>query len=321
MFSRPRIVISKCLTFDKCRYNGEVISDTFIDKIKPNVDFIPVCPEVEIGLGTPREPIRIVEIDGKNTLFQPATEKIYTDEMVSFTDNYLKSLTDIDGFILKNRSPSCGPGDVKIFKGFEKSAMAIRGSGFFAGEVIKRFPTAAIEDEGRLKNHQIREHYLTKLYTITRYRLIRSSMEMRDLIDFHSRHKLLLLAYNQSQYRICGRIVANHDKLKPEQVFVQYEQGLVNVFKKMPRYTSIINTLQHAFGWISDGLSSREKSFFLNSIEEYRDERIPLSAILQLFHSAAIRFNNTYLVNQVFLSPYPRELMDITDSGKGRRES
>jgi uncharacterized protein YbgA (DUF1722 family)/uncharacterized protein YbbK (DUF523 family) len=318
MFPKPRIVISKCLTFSKCRYNGESIPDVFIDKIKPYVNFVPVCPEVEIGLGIPREPIRIVEIEGKNTLFQPATDKFYTEEMNSFTNRYLNSLKDIDGFILKNRSPSCGPGDVKIYMGLEKSAMAIRGNGFFAGEVIDRFLNAAIEDEGRLKNHQIREHFLIKLYTITRYRQIRSSHKMKDLVDFHSCHKLLLLAYNQSQFRICGRIVANPDKLKPELVFTQYEQGLTHIFQKAPRYTSIINTLQHAFGWISDGLSRREKSFFLNTIEEYRDERIPLSAILQLIYSAAIRFNNTYLMNQVFLNPYPRDLMDITDSGKGR---
>jgi uncharacterized protein YbgA (DUF1722 family) len=139
-----------------------------------------------------------------------------------------------------------------------------------------------------------------------------------DLVDFHSRHKLLLLAYNQSQYRICGRIVANLDKIKANQVFADYQQGLVHIFQKMSRYTSIINTLQHAFGWISEGLSKKEKSFFLKTIEEYRDERIPLNAVLQLIYSSAIRFSNTYLLNQVFLNPYPRELMDITDSGKGR---
>jgi uncharacterized protein YbgA (DUF1722 family) len=196
--------------------------------------------------------------------------------------------------------------------------MAIRGSGFFAGEVLNRFPYAAIEDEGRLKNYNIREHFLIKLYTFTRFRLIRSSYKMKDIVDFHSRHKLLLLAYNQSHFRKCGRTVANLNKQNPEQLFEQYVQGLAHIFNKMPRYTSIINTLQHAFGWISDGLSKNEKTFFLNAIEEYRDERIPLSAILQLIHSAAIRFNNTYLLNQVFLNPYPRVLMDITDSGKGR---
>lgn len=318
MFPKPRVVISKCLTFDKCRYNGEMIPDRFIDKIKPHVEFIPICPEVEIGLGTPREPIRIVNIGGEDTLFQPSTKKFYTKEMTSFSETYLNSLKNIDGFILKNRSPSCGPADVKIYQGLNKSAMTSRGSGFFGGAVKEKFPMAAIEDEGRLKNYQIREHFNTKLFTLARFRLIRSNNKMVDLVDFHSQHKLLLLAYNQTHYRKCGRIVANHQKLKSDQVFYEYEKELAHILKKIPRFTAIINTLQHAFGWISDGLSADEKSYFLNTIEEYRDERIPLSAIQRLIHASAIRFNNTYLRNQVFFNPYPAELIEITDSGKGR---
>jgi uncharacterized protein YbgA (DUF1722 family)/uncharacterized protein YbbK (DUF523 family) len=318
MHPKPRVVISKCLTFDKCRYNGEVIPDKFVDKIKPFVEFVQVCPEVEIGLGIPREPIRIVHLNGKNTLYQPATGKFFTDEMVSFTTNYLNSLKDIDGFILKNRSPSCGPGDVKIFQGLDKSAMPGKGPGFFGGAVKEKFPMSAIEDEGRLKNFQIREHFITKLFTLTRFRLIRSKMSMGDLVEFHSQHKLLLLAYNQSHYRNCGRIVANHQRLSINQVFDAYETELAHILRKLPRFTGIINTLQHAFGWISDGLSSEEKVYFLNSIEEYRDERIPLSAVVRLINGAAIRFNNRYLQNQIFLNPYPSELIEITDSGKGR---
>jgi uncharacterized protein YbgA (DUF1722 family) len=141
---------------------------------------------------------------------------------------------------------------------------------------------------------------------------------MKDLVEFHSKHKLLLLAYNQSHYRICGRIVANHEKLEIKHVLKKYEVELGHIFSKLPRFTAIINTLQHAFGWISGGLSSDEKKYFLNSIEEYRDERIPLSAVIRIINAAAIRFNNSYLQDQVFLSPYPLELIEITDSGKGR---
>ena len=318
MFPKPKVVISKCLTFDKCRYNGAVIPDRFVDNLKPHVEFITICPEVEIGLGTPREPIRIVQIDGKNTLYQPATEKFFTEEMITFTDRFLKSLEDVDGFILKNRSPSCGPADVKIYQGLNKSAMTSRGAGFFGGAVKEKFPMTAIEDEGRLKNFQIREHFMIKLFTLTRFRQIKSQRRMKDLVEFHSQHKLLLLAHNQLHYRNCGRIVANHEKLKPDQVFNNYEAELAQILRKIPRFTAIINTLQHAFGWISDGLSAEEKKFFLNSIEEYRDERIPLSAVVRLIHSSAIRFNNSYLQSQVFLNPYPTELVEITDSGKGR---
>jgi len=318
MHPKPRVIISKCLGFDHCRYNGEIIPDGFIDKLRPHVEFITVCPEVEIGLGTPRAPIRIVEKNGAQVLYQPETGKYFTDQMRTFSKNYLSSLSEIDGFILKNRSPSCGPADVKIFQGFDKSAGAYRGSGFFGGEVVKRFAHLAVEDEGRLKNFTIREHFLTKLFTLARFRLTRMKADMASLVKFHSEHKLLLLAYNQAHYRISGRIVANHEKRKTAAVYQAYYQELVHILKTSPKFTSMINTLQHAFGWISEDLSKAEKQFFLQSLENFRDERIPLSTLLHLIHSWAIRFKNEYLTSQVMLNPYPRNLSEITDSGKGR---
>jgi uncharacterized protein YbgA (DUF1722 family)/uncharacterized protein YbbK (DUF523 family) len=318
MFPKPRIVISKCLGFDRCRYNGEIIPDLFIEKLREHVEFVTICPEVEIGLGIPRAPIRIVEESEELNLFQPESGKYFTGQMEKFTDKYLSSLTDIDGFILKNRSPSCGPADVKIFYGFEKSAGAYRGSGLFGGEVVRRFSQVAIEDEGRLKNFTIRDHFLIKLYTLTRFRLAQKRADMGALVKFHSEHKLLLLAYNQAHYRLCGKIVANHEKRKSSDVYQLYYQELVHILKSNPRYTAMINTLQHAFGWISKNLSKEEKQFFIRSLEEYRDERIPLSTLLHLIHAWAIRFKNDYLLAQVLLNPYPRELTEITDSGKGR---
>ncbi len=304
--------------FDACRYNGQTIPDEFINRLGEYVDYITVCPEVEIGLGTPRAPIRIVENEGKLQLYQPESEKFFTDKMVSFTHTFLASLKKIDGFILKNRSPSCGPADVKIFQGFDKSAGAYRGSGFFGGEILKRFEVSAIEDEGRLKNFSIREHFLIKLFTFARFRLAKKTGTMGALVKFQSEHKLLLLSYNQAHYRKCGRIVANHEKLNTDDVFNMYETELSIILKKVPRYPAMINTLQHAFGWISNDLSKEEKKFFINTLEEYRDERIPLSTVLHLINAYAIRFKNNYLSDQVLLNPYPKELTEITDSGKGR---
>jgi len=318
MHPKPRVVISRCLGFDHCRYNGEIIPDNFIEKLRQHVEFITVCPEVEIGLGTPRAPIRIVEKNAERTLFQPETGHFFTRKMLDFTDSFLSGLTDIDGFILKNRSPSCGPADVKIFQGFDRSASSYRGSGFFGGQVTNRFAQLAIEDEGRLKNFTIREHFLTKLFTLARFRLAKKEKDMAALIDFHSRHKLLLLAYNQAHYRISGRIVANHQKQQPVKVYQQYAEELSHILKSPPRFTSMINTVQHAFGWVSENLTGEEKKFFLKSLENYRDERIPLSTLLHLINAWAIRFRNEYLLSQVLLDPYPQHLAEITDSGKGR---
>ncbi len=315
---KPEVVVSKCLGFDACRYNGQTVPDRFVEKLGKHVGFKPVCPEVELGLGVPRPPIRIAERGGKVELYQPSTERFLTEEMISFIDRYLSSLRDVDGFILKNRSPSCGLSDVKIHHGMEEKAGSRRGNGFFGGAVLDRYPWAAVEDEGRLRNFRIREHFLIKLFTLARFREIESGKSMGDLVDFHSRHKLLFLAYNQTRYRSCGRIVANHERLKAGEVFVKYEEEMHHLLGALPRQGAMINTLLHAFGWISKGLSKEEKEYFLNTVEEYRDERVPLGTVLHLINSHAIRFGNEYLGSQVLLKPYPEKLAEITDSGKGR---
>ena len=319
VFPKPKIVVSKCLGFSACRYNKQIISDYFVDHLSDHVCFIPVCPEVEIGLGIPREPIRLVREKEELSLYQPATKKIYTENMNTFIDQFFAGLEDVDGFILKNRSPTCGKGDVKIYQSFKQPAPTTRGNGFFGQKIEDTFPDAAVEDEGRLRSYQIRDHFLTKLFTRARFRKIKEKVKMGALVDFHSRHKLLLLAYNQELYRQCGRIVANHDRVEIRKVFSLYEKKLSSIFQTPFTYTSMINTLHHAFGWISDGLSKEEKQFFLNTVEEYRDERIPLSTVIHLLQSYAIRFNNEYLLSQVLLQVYPQDLTEITDSGKGRK--
>jgi uncharacterized protein YbgA (DUF1722 family) len=239
--------------------------------------------------------------------------------MVSFVARFLDSLQGVDGFMLKFRSPSCGPHDVKIYTGLDKSSRTLRGSGFFGGEVLERFQGLPIEDEGRLNNFTIREHYLTRLFAFARFREVKTQNSMSALIDFHTYHKLLLMGYNQAQMRVLGKIVANHEQVASSTVISRYEEHLRLALAKIPRFTSIINVLMHAFGGFSNDLSKDEKQFFLNSIEEYRDERIPLSAILYVLRAWAIRYDNTYLLNQIFLRPYPEKLVEITDSGKGRK--
>jgi len=317
-FPKPVVVISKCLGFDSCRYDGERIHMPFVDKLKAHVTFLPVCPEVEIGLGVPRKPIRIVSVDGKNTLYQPATGKDYTEPMQNFVEAFLGSLPGVDGFLLKSRSPSCGVGDVKIHAGFEEGARTIRGSGFFGGAIRDKFAGLPVEDEGRLRNFTIREHFLTRIFLLARFREVRKSGAMEGLVNFHSVQKLLLMGCNQAQMRLAGKIVANHEKADWETVIIRYEEHLKRALANPPRFTAMINVLLHAFGGFSEVLSKEEKAFFLESIEEYRDERIPLSVRLHILRAWSIRYRNDYLLGQTFLQPYPAELVEITDSGKGR---
>ncbi len=317
-FPKPNVVVSKCLGFAKCRYNGDMVIDYVVEQLKPYVNYIPVCPEVEIGLGVPREPIRVVSYKGKLHLYQPTTQRDVTQEMVSFVDKYLNTLTDIDGFILKYRSPSCGINSVKVYHSFNPDARSFPGAGFFGGEVIKRFSGLAIEDEGRLKNFTIREYFFTKLFILAQFRYTKKLKQMKELVRFHTVNKLLFMAHSQVKLRELGKIVANQSKMKIDAVLGAYEKTLYELFKKPPSFSAWINVLMHAFGGISDGLSKSERKFFLDLIEEYRDERIPLSVLTKIIQSWAVRFNNQYLLEQTFLNPFPKKLVEITDSGKGR---
>lgn len=315
---QPRVVISKCIEFDSCRYDGAMIPSDVVRRLKPHVEFIPVCPEVEIGLGVPRDPIRLVRIEARERLWQPASGRDLTDYMAGFATGFLDRLREIDGFILKFRSPSCGIKEVRIYNGLEKGPAAAKGAGLFGRAVLERFGELAVEDEGRLRNFRIREHFLTEIFTLARFREARSRMSMGALVNFHTRHKFLLMAYNQKALREMGRVVANPAREATAEVLDRYGDLLRSALARPPRRTSAINVLQHALGYFSDDLTHREKAFFLNSLEKYREMQVPLSVPVGIVNSYIVRFEQDYLSQQVFFDPYPEDLVEVTDSGKGR---
>ncbi len=317
-FPKPRIVVSRCLGFAACRWNGVTIPDAFVSLLEPHVEFVPVCAEVEIGLGVPRDPVRVVSVGGELRLIQPATGRDVTAEMTRFAQGYLDAVGDVDGFILKSRSPSCGIKDVKVYPTAEATSPSGKGAGFFAAAVLERFGDLPVEDEGRLTNFGIREHFLTRVFALARLRETLASGAMRDLVAFHARHKLLLMAYNQTALRTLGRVVANPDRRPFADVAADYRAHFGKALSRPPRAGAIINVLMHALGYFSDGLSAREKALFLDTLERYRDRKIPLSAAVAILRAWIVRFDNAYLAEQVFFDPYPEALAEVTDSGKGR---
>jgi len=175
-----------------------------------------------------------------------------------------------------------------------------------------------VEDEGRLKNFGIREHFLTRLFAISSFRKVKESRSMKEIVRFHSENKYLLMAYKQETMRVLGRIVANLDKKDIEELIRDYEKYLSEALSEEPKYTSNINVLMHGLGYFSEKISSSEKAFFLDSLDRYREGRIPLSVPLNVLRSFIIRFQENYLMQQTFFEPYPEELLEISDSGKGR---
>jgi uncharacterized protein YbgA (DUF1722 family)/uncharacterized protein YbbK (DUF523 family) len=311
LFPRPKIVISKCIEFDHCRYDGSLIPSDFVKALMPHVDFTPVCAEMEIGLGVPRSSIRIVSENDEIRLVQPTTGLDVTEKMRSFSSRFLDSLSGIDGFILKFRSPSCGIKDIRVYSGSAKSHTVSKTAGFFGGAVVKTFSCLAIEDEGRLRNFNIREHFLTKLYALSDLREVENAASVSELIKFHTANKLLLAAYSQKESKILGNIVANRENLAfPEQALL-YRRHLAEALKRPPKYTSKANVLMHSLGYFSDKLSHEEKAYFLQNIERYKKKRIPFSALLAMLQSWIARFGEDYLRNQTFFEPFPEDLIEL----------
>ena len=317
-FPKPVVVASRCFEFDACRYNGQTIPNNLVRALEPWVEFRPVCPELEIGLGVPRDPVRVVRAGGERKLVQPASGRDLTSLMRGFSETFLRSLSDVDGFILKSRSPSCGIRDAKEFPDAENEIATGKGAGLFAERVVSKFPGLAVEDEGRLRNFRIREHFLTKLYTLARFRDVKKSGTANALVNFHTENKLLLMSYSQKEMRALGRITANTEGKRPEILIGEYGEGLRHALSSPQRRSSSINVLMHALGYFSDRLTGREKARFLDLLEAYRNERIPLSAVLTVLESWVIEYDEDYLACQTFFEPYPKELMEISDSGKGR---
>ena len=319
-YPRPKILVSKCIEFDHCRYDGSMINSQLVEDLKEYVDFIPVCAEMEIGLPSPRDSLRIIGDEDNQRLVRSASGEDFTESMENFTNNFLKkNARNIDGAILKSKSPSCGLREVKIYKSHGKSPMnSKKGKGIFGKAVMEMHPLLPIEDEARLGNFTIRENFLTRIFLLAKFRGHCGERKMKNLVDFHSRNKYLLMMYNQAQLKVLGEILANHEKRTPSDVYELYYENLLKGYLKNPSFKTKINMLLHIFGYFSKELKSEEKLFFLETIEKYRDSKVPFSVPLSLLHSWAIRFDKEYLKNQTIFDAFPPALMTVTDSGKGR---
>lgn len=318
VFPKPVLVISECLEFEPCRYNGARIQFDLVNALAPYVEYHPVCPEVQVGLGVPRDPVRIVADGEHSRLVQPSTGLDLTEDMQGFSARFLDGLDEVDGFILKSRSPSCGTGSVKVFAKADAGVVVRRGAGLFAAAVLERYGDLAVEDEGRLRNHRIREHFLTKLFAVARLRELGGKRRMADLVRFHAAYKFLLLAYSERGLRALGRVVANHRGERFDAVFAEYRAGFLRALGQTPRLTSMINVFQHISGFFRKELGRGEKAHFAALLDRYRKGRVPASAVALLLESWAIRFGSDYILDQALFAPFPEALASPADSGKGR---
>ncbi len=317
---KPTILISKCIEGESCRYDGSIIKDSFISKLKSYVNVIEVCPEVGIGLSTPRDSLRLIGNGNEVNLVCSKTGENLTDKMINFSNKFIKNIdkSKINGIILKGRSPSCGIKDVKLYNNIGKSSIINRNnSGIFAQKLMTEFGYIPIEDEGRLTNYNIRERFLTWAYANYNYIKVEEKKSVSELVKFQSQYKYLLMAYSPARQKELGKIVGSATKVNLNDSIIEYKDVLSKTLANSPRPMRNVNMLLHLFGYFSKDLSKEEKAFFLDILEKYQNKKVPFSLPLTIIKSWAIRFNNEYLLEQKIFESFPMELVDVTDSGKG----
>ncbi|ERJ12632.1 DUF523 and DUF1722 domain-containing protein [Haloplasma contractile] len=307
---KPRLIVSKCLGVDHCRYSNTICKSKIVDLFKKHMELIPVCPEQEIGLPTPRESLRIVNRED-NKLIQPKTGEDYTKEMLDFSEAYFKKNNTIDGFILKGRSPSCGIKDVKVY---DEDGNIDRGktSGLFAGKCMEQYKGLPLEDEGRLTNYKIRDLFLTKLYTVSEFNDIKRENNLEWLKSFHQEHELLFKLYNKTAYKKMNTLLFNN----VPQIFSLYEEQLQRVFQKRFRKDSFKKSVQRLFKEMTPELSSKEVSFINGVIQDFDNELVSEQVIEYILKNNLLRFEMSHYYTQRLFNKYPKPLYTPTDSGK-----
>jgi uncharacterized protein YbgA (DUF1722 family)/uncharacterized protein YbbK (DUF523 family) len=311
MEAKIKLGISACILGNPVRYNGGHARDSFvIETFAPHVDFISVCPEVECGMSIPREAIRLVGDLDRPRLLSSKTGEDFTARMQQWAIHRLDGLAseDLCGFIFKKGSPSCGLHRVRVYREDGRPPLTT-GTGIFARAFTEQFPLIPVEEEGRLHDPVLREHFIERIFVMRRWReLMNEPPSRRRLVDFHTRHKLLLLAHSPECYRKMGKLVADLGNLQIEEAYNRYLDLLATTLALKSTVRKQVNVLLHMLGYFKKQLSGDEKQEMLEVIEAYRLERLPLIVPITLFKHYIRKYGQDYLAAQHYIDPHPREL-------------
>lgn len=301
-----RVGVSSCLLGQEVRWNGQHKRDAFVsDVLGAQVELVPVCPELEVGMGVPREPIqlvagpRLVGVDSRTD---------HTQAMERFSARRIAELEalELSGYVFKKGSPSCGLYRVPVWKG-EKATPT--GTGMFARAFREALPLVPVEEEGRLHDPRLRESFVERVFAYDRVRALGRSFSRGALVDFHARHKMLLLAHGQVRYRELGRLVGAAKQHRPRALYEAYAKGLMAALERPATPKSHRNVLEHMFGHLKGLLDAGDKGEMLEVISEYAAGRVPLVVPITLLRHHVRRLGVATLASQVYLEPHPRELM------------
>ena len=311
MTTTIRLGISSCLLGNNVRYDNSNKWDRFLtDTLGQYVDYVPVCPEFETGLGVPREPVRQVGNPLAPRLVTTRTKIDHTDQMVSWAKQRVRDLEQeqLCGFIFKTGSPSSGMERIKVYP--EQGGIPVKkGIGIFARIFMEHFPRLPVEEDGRLHDVNLRENFIERIFTLKRWRELLAQKKNRGgLVEFHTRHKLLLLSHSTRHYQLMGRLVSGDKKTAISDLFDTYEVFLLEALtlKSTPKKNA--NVLQHMMGYFKKDLSADEKQELLEVIDNYRTALIPLIVPITLINHYVRKYNQHYLKDQLYLNPHPIEL-------------
>jgi uncharacterized protein YbgA (DUF1722 family)/uncharacterized protein YbbK (DUF523 family) len=306
-----RVGISSCLLGQNVRYDGGNKRDAYIvEALGSYFEWVPVCPEVEMGLGTPRETLRLVGDPGAPRLvFHPNGGDI-TEEMEAWAGRRLDGLARLNlcGYILKSKSPSCGMERVRVYG---PSGMAGKsGVGIFARALMGRFPLLPVEEEGRLHDLPIRENFIERVFCYRRWRdLVAGGLTRGRLVAFHAAHKFLLLAHSPQHYQALGRLVAEAKGVSRAQLEGRYGQLFMAALRAKATRARHANVLHHVLGFLKRHLDARDKAEMVDVIADYRRGLVPLVVPLTLLKHHLARIDMPYVHDQIYLNPHPKELM------------
>ena len=302
--------VSSCLLGDAVRYDGGHARDRFVEKVLGHwVQWVKVCPEMESGMNTPRPAIQLVKQGSRQAVVAKSTGEDFTDQLESFAEEKSNQLGDLDGYVFKKGSPSCGLERIRVYR--ENGHVRSRDArGVFAKRFTDRWPLMPVEEEGRLNDPKLRENFIEQIFCRNRWRVLtQCGLTRRSLVHFHTAHKLILRAHDEMGYQRLGKIVGTLGSTSDEEAFASYEREFHSALKILASRKAHTNVLQHAMGYLKSLIGNREKRQLHDSIEDYRLGLIPLVVPMTLLRHAIFRYEVAYLQNQVYFSPHPKELM------------
>lgn len=302
--------ISTCLLGERVRYDGGHKRDRYLtDVLGRYVEFIPVCPEQECGLPVPREAMQLVGDPGNPRLITVQTCIDHTERMVGFSMRKVRELEkeDLCGFIFKSRSPSSGMERIKVYDA--KGVASNVGIGIFARIFMEHFPLLPVEDEEHLHDSGMRENFIERIFVMKRWReLLAAGCTRRDLVDFHTDHKLLLRSHSRERMREMGRLVSGISTIPPREAFDRYLEMLMKILALKTTVRMHTDVLQHILGHFKKLLSADEKQELLEMIESFRQEYAPLIVPVTLLNHYIRKYGIDYLQRQHYLNPHPIDL-------------